>query len=95
MPLSPQLLASAGSAAMQRALLRHLLAMTPYLATEERLCTQLVSRLVALWSAGEEEVRVLAFVNLYRLTRKNQAALLDTVLMVRQTCCGDCLIVYY
>ncbi|KAF0295664.1 Nucleolar complex protein 2 [Amphibalanus amphitrite] len=76
-----QLLASSGSAAMQRALLRHLLAMTPYLATEQRLCSQLVSRLVALWSAGEEEVRVLAFVNLYRLTRRNQAALLDTVLM--------------
>ncbi|KAF0304269.1 Nucleolar complex protein 2 [Amphibalanus amphitrite] len=76
-----ELLASSGSAAMQRALLRHLLAMTPYLATEQRLCSQLVSRLVALWSAGEEEVRVLAFVNLYRLTRRNQAALLDTVLM--------------
>ena len=68
---------------MQRALLRHLLAMTPYVAAEERLCSQLISRLVALWSSGEEEVRVLAFVNMYRLTRRNQAALLDTVLMVR------------
>jgi len=76
-----QLLASAGSAGMQRALLRHLLAMTPYLAAEARLCSSIVSRLVALWSTGEEEVRVLAFVNLYRLARRNQAALLDTVLM--------------
>ena len=67
---------------MQRALLRHLLAMTPYLSAEARLCAQLVPRLVSLWSSGEQEVRVLAFVNLYRMARRNQATLLDTVLMV-------------
>ncbi|CAK1602959.1 unnamed protein product [Parnassius mnemosyne] len=61
-------------------LLKHLHQMSIYVACFSRISKQSLKKLIMLWSSGEETVRVLAFLCILRITRNQQAALLDLVL---------------
>ncbi|XP_072936865.1 nucleolar complex protein 2 [Epargyreus clarus] len=61
-------------------LLKHLHQMCVYVACFQRISKHALKRLITLWSTGEETVRVLAFLCILRITRNQQAALLDLVL---------------
>lgn len=61
-------------------LLKHLHQMSVYVACFSRISKQALKKLIVLWSNGEETVRVLAFLCILRITRNQQAALLDIVL---------------
>ncbi|KAM3964817.1 nucleolar complex protein 2 [Aphomia sociella] len=61
-------------------LLKHLHQMCVYVACFGRVSKQSLKKLIVLWSTGEETVRVLAFLCILRITRNQQAALLDRVL---------------
>lgn len=61
-------------------LLKHFHQMCNYVACFSRTSKQALKRLITLWSTGEETVRVLAFLCILRVTRNQQASLLDLVL---------------
>ncbi|KAL4712865.1 hypothetical protein ACJJTC_011935 [Scirpophaga incertulas] len=61
-------------------LLKHLHQMSVYMACFGRVSKQSLKKLITLWSTGEETVRVLAFLCILRITRNQQATLLDLVL---------------
>ncbi|XP_026757065.2 nucleolar complex protein 2 homolog [Galleria mellonella] len=61
-------------------LLKHLHQMCIYVACFGRISKQSLKKLIIFWSTGEETVRVLAFLCILRITRNQQAALLDRVL---------------
>ncbi|KAJ0181981.1 hypothetical protein K1T71_002703 [Dendrolimus kikuchii] len=61
-------------------LLKHLHQMSLYIACFIRIAKQSLKKLITLWSTGEETVRVLAFLCILRITRNQQASLLDLVL---------------
>lgn len=61
-------------------LLKHLHQMSVYVACFSRISKQSLKKLIILWSTGEETVRVLSFLCILRITRNQQAALLDLVL---------------
>ncbi|XP_013182876.2 nucleolar complex protein 2 homolog isoform X2 [Amyelois transitella] len=61
-------------------LLKHLHQMCVYVACFGRTAKQALKKLIVFWSTGEETVRVLAFLCILRITRNQQATLLDKVL---------------
>ncbi|KAL0849378.1 hypothetical protein ABMA28_013681 [Loxostege sticticalis] len=61
-------------------LLKHLHQMSVYVACFSRISKLALKKLIILWSTGEETVRVLAFLCILRITRNQQANLLDLVL---------------
>lgn len=61
-------------------LLKHLHQMSVYIACFSRIAKQALKKLINLWSNGDETVRVLAFLCILRITRNQQATLLDLVL---------------
>lgn len=61
-------------------LLKHLHQMSVYVACFNSISKRALKKLIALWSSSEETVRVLAFLCILRITRNQQAALLDLVL---------------
>lgn len=61
-------------------LLKHLHQMSAYVACFGRISKHALKKLITLWSRGEETVRVLAFLCILRITRNQQANLLDLVL---------------
>ncbi|XP_063358327.1 nucleolar complex protein 2 homolog [Cydia amplana] len=61
-------------------LLKHLHQMSVYVACFARISKHALKKLITLWSRGEETVRVLAFLCILRITRNQQANLLDLVL---------------
>lgn len=61
-------------------LLKHLHQMSVYVACFNSISKRALKKLIALWSSSEETVRVLAFICILRITRNQQAALLDLVL---------------
>lgn len=61
-------------------LLKHLHQMSVYIACFNRIAKQALKKMITLWSNGEETVRVLAFLCILRITRNQQATLLDIVL---------------
>ncbi|XP_045459158.1 nucleolar complex protein 2 homolog [Melitaea cinxia] len=61
-------------------LLKHLHQMSVYVACFNSISKQALKKLITLWSSSEETVRVLAFLCILRITRNQQAALLDLVL---------------
>lgn len=61
-------------------LLKHLHQMSTFLGCFPILAKTLFKRLTILWSTSEETVRVLAFMCILRITRMNQAMLLEGVL---------------
>lgn len=79
-----KLLCTGSSTSLHRALLRHLLALSSYISTFcisngaiSATCRHLVARLLRLWSTGDQQVRVLAFMLLYKLARRHDALLDD------------------
>lgn len=61
-------------------LLKHLHQICTYVACFSRISKKALKKLIVLWSTGEETVRVLAFLCILRITRNQQATLLDIVL---------------
>jgi nucleolar complex protein 2 len=61
-------------------LLKHLHQMSVYVACFGRISKLSLKKLITLWSSSEETVRVLAFLCILRITRNQQAKLLDIVL---------------
>ncbi|CAH0748832.1 unnamed protein product [Diatraea saccharalis] len=61
-------------------LLKHLHQMSVYVSCFGRISRQTLKKLITLWSTGEETVRVLTFLCILRITRNQQATLLDIVL---------------
>ncbi|XP_046961477.1 nucleolar complex protein 2 homolog [Vanessa cardui] len=61
-------------------LLKHLHQMSVYVACFNSISKQALKKLIILWSNSEETVRVLAFLCILRITRNQQAALLNLVL---------------
>ncbi|XP_026487325.2 nucleolar complex protein 2 homolog [Vanessa tameamea] len=61
-------------------LLKHLHQMSVYIACFNSISKQALKKLIMLWSNSEETVRVLAFLCILRITRNQQAALLNLVL---------------
>ncbi|XP_047545383.1 nucleolar complex protein 2 homolog [Vanessa atalanta] len=61
-------------------LLKHLHQMSVYIACFNSISKQALKKLITLWSNSEETVRVLAFLCILRITRNQQAALLNLVL---------------
>ncbi|XP_049867694.1 nucleolar complex protein 2 homolog [Pectinophora gossypiella] len=61
-------------------LLKHLHQMSVYVACFSRIAKLSLKKLITFWSTGEETVRVLAFLCILRITRNQQATLLDMVL---------------
>ncbi|KAI8428062.1 hypothetical protein MSG28_002348 [Choristoneura fumiferana] len=61
-------------------LLKHLHQMSIYVACFGRISKLALKKLITLWSSSEETVRVLAFLCILRITRNQQAVLLDLVL---------------
>ncbi|XP_071946150.1 nucleolar complex protein 2 homolog [Antedon mediterranea] len=60
--------------------LRHINAMIPYVACFSKVATTLIKKLVIIWSTGEESVRILAFLALYKITRYMPKARLEFIL---------------
>ncbi|XP_077998776.1 nucleolar complex protein 2 homolog [Glandiceps talaboti] len=61
-------------------ILRHIHVLVPYYACFPKLAKYLVKKLVTLWGSGEETVRVLAFLSIYRIAFNLQDLLLEVCL---------------
>ncbi|XP_026470553.1 nucleolar complex protein 2 homolog [Ctenocephalides felis] len=61
-------------------LLKHLHQMQIFLSSFLNVSKQILKKLIGIWATSEETVRVLAFICILRITRQQQASLLDTVL---------------
>lgn len=77
-----KLLLSISSENILGVLLKHLHQMCTFIACFPRIAKMALRKLILLWSTSEETVRVLAFLCILRITRNQQALLLDPVLKV-------------
>ncbi|XP_033103889.1 nucleolar complex protein 2 homolog isoform X2 [Anneissia japonica] len=60
--------------------LRHINSMIPYASCFSKVATTLIKKLVQIWSTGEESVRILAFLSLYKITRYMPKTRLEFIL---------------
>lgn len=61
--------------------------MLPYTQSFSSLTKPLLKILLKLWSTGEENVRVVAFINIFRVATNHTESVLEMLLKVRSTYC--------
>ncbi|XP_014479702.1 PREDICTED: nucleolar complex protein 2 homolog [Dinoponera quadriceps] len=75
-----KILQSVSSANIITVLLKHLYQMLPYTQSFSSLTKPLLRILVKLWSTGEENVRVVAFINIFRIATNHAESVLEMLL---------------